>query len=74
MSTTNDSRRDHPYWINRGHLHDLFIRASGRKNIEIKKDSGCFSGDVCHPHDRPVSVAGLWFYSPRYALNLGQSY
>ena len=65
---------DDPYRINRRNMHDLFVLTAGYQDIEIKKDPGCFSVDVCHSHDRIVPVAGLRVYPHGSSLDFGKCY
>lgn len=69
---SHECRLDHPHWISRGHLHDLFVLASSHKNLENKKNQGRFSHDVHHTNHRTVSLADLWVYSQRFAIDSGK--
>jgi hypothetical protein len=53
-------------------MYDRFISAPGRQDIDIKKNQRRLSSDVFHTHDRIVSLAGLWTFDQRCALDSGE--
>jgi hypothetical protein len=55
-------------------MYDIFIPAPSDQDVEIKKNQGCFSPDVHHTHDRVVSLARLWVYTPRFTFNFGKQH
>jgi len=53
-------------------MHNLFVFTSGHKNLENKKDQGRVSSNVHHTYHRTVSLADLWVYSQRFAIDSGK--